>query len=752
VVLSGCHSGPNPSPGLGTALSLRAAFSDILLVGKDHSPQASGLHHPVFDEVACFRPWDELDLSVHRSHLADLLAGPRSVFISGLDLEAHWIAQESFTGALVPPARALDQTRKPHIPAAAGLPFRVPESIDVDAGHEVVYDFCATHGWDAWLKGPAYEARRVRAWSQLEIALEDLEATWGAGSPFFVQEHVPGWEGSIAFSAYQGELLEAVSLEKRLITPEGKSWAGAVSPCDEQLRPHLCRLVEELSWTGGAELEFVRTPVGDLWLIDWNPRFPAWIHGATICGWNLPAVLVACAFDLARPRSPVPASRQFTRVVTEVPVLSDLPLPPPPERYTAKASGKHPSGMPLLMRRTDGPFSVDVQSATASPSPPALSPPDAAIAELLSLWHENSPTPARMFLPAVAERRFMQVASLLRKASSDCGLDFHAAYSIKTNPDRRFLALAKDAGLMAEAISADEVAWAASCGFEHRDLVYNGPMPAATAFSFSLPPLYAVFADSYQSLAELVETTSSRHLNTGARIRPPGVVSRFGIDIADRADFDRLCSALGSAPANASLALSFHAQSSVVGLERWKSLAEALVDIAAAVEMLVGRKIRLIDFGGGWTPSGLDRVLVDGLRVLSREIRDRLPSVRVVILEPGKALCESAVVVVSRVLEVRDGEPRELVVDAGISDLPLSHEKPRQIYHIDGARRASTIPTGRGRILGRLCMEDDVLARRVGIPESVVHGDLIVFSSAGAYDTSMAYRFGRGSESDGGRS
>ena len=686
-------------------------------------------------------------MSTHRSHLSQLVNGKSSAFISGLDLEAHWLAEAPFDGALLPSAAALRLTRKPAIPAARALPFRVPESIAVSLGHNVVYEFCASHGWEVWLKGPAYDARRVRAWSELEIALAELEETWGPDCPFFVQQHISGWEGSVAFSAFRGELLQAVSLEKRLITTEGKTWAGAVSSCEEPLRSCLRNVVQDLEWTGGGELEFVRTPSLDLWLIDWNPRFPAWIHGATTCGWNLPAELVARAFDIVLLRGAEPSRGHFTRVVLETPVRTEFPLPPPPERCASTTSKKHPSGMPLLMRRADGPFSDGAVPDAVGPAR-RQSVDHGLVAEILQVWERTEPTPTRVFLPVSAGRRFNHVASQLRRVKSACGLEFRPAYSIKTNPDHRLLFLAKEAGYLAEAISADEVAWAVSCGFAHSDIIYNGPIPAATALQHEFLPLHAVFADSNSSLALMIDSNANVGLRMGARIRVPGVRSRFGIEIEKQAEFERMCSALQAIRRSTQVGLSFHVQSSVVGLELWRRMATTVVETASAIQAATGREVEVLDLGGGWTSSGLDSVLATKrLETLAARIRNALPCLRTVLLEPGKAVAETAFVVVSRVLEVRGVPANEIVVDASISELPQTCFKPHPIYHVDGNDRVSVVSTGRGRILGRLCMEDDVVARRVALPEVISSNDFIIFALAGAYDTSMAYAFGRGAKS-----
>jgi diaminopimelate decarboxylase len=51
---------------------------------------------------------------------------------------------------------------------------------------------------------------------------------------------------------------------------------------------------------------------------------------------------------------------------------------------------------------------------------------------------------------------------------------------------------------------------------------------------------------------------------------------------------------------------------------------------------------------------------------------------------------------------------------------------------------------GKSRILGRICMEDDILADSVDLPPTVNIGDRIIIADAGAYERSMSYEFGYG--------
>jgi len=56
------------------------------------------------------------------------------------------------------------------------------------------------------------------------------------------------------------------------------------------------------------------------------------------------------------------------------------------------------------------------------------------------------------------------------------------------------------------------------------------------------------------------------------------------------------------------------------------------------------------------------------------------------------------------------------------------------------------VPVARGpvRVLGRICMEDDILSAGLELPDTLTIGDRLVICDAGAYERSMSYAFGRG--------
>jgi carbamoyl-phosphate synthase large subunit len=86
-------------------------------------------------------------------------------------------------------------------------------------------------------------------------------------------------------------------MRKQYITDKGKAWAG-VSLDDSSMLALTDKIIGESKWRGGMELELIRSEKNDLFLIEINPRIPAWVYLAVGAGQNLPEALVKLALDL----------------------------------------------------------------------------------------------------------------------------------------------------------------------------------------------------------------------------------------------------------------------------------------------------------------------------------------------------------------------------------------------------------------------------------------------------------------------
>jgi carbamoyl-phosphate synthase large subunit len=54
-------------------------------------------------------------------------------------------------------------------------------------------------------------------------------------------------------------------------------------------------LISKTKWRGGMELEMIKTSANDYYMIEINPRIPAWVYLAVGAGQNIPEALVKLA-------------------------------------------------------------------------------------------------------------------------------------------------------------------------------------------------------------------------------------------------------------------------------------------------------------------------------------------------------------------------------------------------------------------------------------------------------------------------
>src|SRR3546814_346946 len=108
------------------------------------------------------------------------------------------------------------------------------------------------------------------------------------------------------------------------------------------------------------------------------------------------------------------------------------------------------------------------------------------------------------------------------------------------------------------------------------------------------------------------------------------------------------------------------------------------------------------------------------------------------VFEPGRLLVGNAGVLVTRVLYVKDNGPRRFVIiDAAMNDLirPSLYDAWHDIVPLaQPAPDAALHPVD---VVGPICESSDTFARQRPLPP-VAEGDLLAFSTAGAYSFAMA--------------
>ena len=159
----------------------------------------------------------------------------------------------------------------------------VPKDTAIYASEEL-YDIGEAYGYPLVVKGKYYEAVVAYTLEQAQKAFYKISAKWGL--PIIVQQFVNGTEVNIAaLGDGKGGAISIIPMRKMYITDKGKAWAG-ITIEDEamiQLAKQFCGATK---WKGGFEIEIMKTATNQLYIMEINPRFPAWIYLSAGAGQN----------------------------------------------------------------------------------------------------------------------------------------------------------------------------------------------------------------------------------------------------------------------------------------------------------------------------------------------------------------------------------------------------------------------------------------------------------------------------------
>lgn len=143
------------------------------------------------------------------------------------------------------------------------------------------------------VKGKFYDAYLAYNSEQVKQAFNKISSKWGL--PVIIQEFIKGTEVNvIALGDGQGNTIAAVPMRKQYITDKGKAWGG-ITLSDEKMLEITRMLIRKTKWKGGMELELIKTMQDDYYLIEINPRIPAWVYLAVGAGQNIPEALIKLA-------------------------------------------------------------------------------------------------------------------------------------------------------------------------------------------------------------------------------------------------------------------------------------------------------------------------------------------------------------------------------------------------------------------------------------------------------------------------
>lgn len=146
------------------------------------------------------------------------------------------------------------------------------------------------------VKGKFYDAGIAYNTEQIRSHFLKISAKWGL--PIIIQEFIHGAEFNVTgLGDGLGNTIAAVPMRKQYITDKGKAWGG-ISIADQQMLDLTDHFIRSTHWRGGFELELMKDKKNEFYLLEINPRIPAWIYLAVGVGQNIPEALVQLALGL----------------------------------------------------------------------------------------------------------------------------------------------------------------------------------------------------------------------------------------------------------------------------------------------------------------------------------------------------------------------------------------------------------------------------------------------------------------------
>ncbi len=305
VAVSGINAVDNPGPGLGVIKSIKD--KDVKVIGLAYDAMEPGVYMDWLIDRAFLMPYpsEGEELFINRLLYIKQSVG-LDVFISTLDTELPILinAQDKLSAAgiktFLPTRQQYRLRAKDKVgEVAERIGLKIPE-YEVIVSPDELSKVAAKFGFPLMIKGVFYKAFKAYTLQEAASYFSKIASEWGY--PIIVQKVVSGDEMNVvSVGDGEGGHFGMVAIKKLWITSLGKIWTGTTVK-NERLFEATERFVKEYLWKGAFELECIVSGE-DVYLVEINPRFPAWVYFATGVGVNLPQRLLHAALGKEPERS-----------------------------------------------------------------------------------------------------------------------------------------------------------------------------------------------------------------------------------------------------------------------------------------------------------------------------------------------------------------------------------------------------------------------------------------------------------------
>jgi carbamoyl-phosphate synthase large subunit len=301
IAITGLNANDNPGPGVAVIRALREEFGPALtIIGLSYESLEPGIYLDTVVDKTYQIPYPTAGTSalkdrleyIHEQEGLDLIIPNYDAELYNFIKIAPWLKSMGIK-TFLPSHEQLDARDKINlVEFGKKYGFSVPQDQKVNnitdlnkAAEEL--------GYPLVVKGKYYEAYVNHTPDVAQKSFHLLSAKWGL--PVIAQQFIKGTEINVAgLGDGKGNTISVIPMRKLYITDKGKAWAGITIENDDLIKLAQ-KFVKATKWKGGFELEIMCDSDGEFYIMEINPRFPAWIYLTAGAGQNQPAALVRMA-------------------------------------------------------------------------------------------------------------------------------------------------------------------------------------------------------------------------------------------------------------------------------------------------------------------------------------------------------------------------------------------------------------------------------------------------------------------------
>lgn len=329
------------------------------------------------------------------------------------------------------------------------------------------------------------------------------------------------------------------------------------------------------------------------------------------------------------------------------------------------------------------------------------------------------------------------------------GLNAKLYYSLKANSNQAVIKTLASLGAGADVVSVGEMYRALAAGIAAQDIIFAGVGKTREEMAAALDAgIYQFNVESVGELRALNEVAVglgrkapvALRINpdvdaqTHAKISTGKAENKFGIDI-DHAP--AIYAEAAGLPGIDVKGLACHIGSQLVDIAPFRAAFAKMSDL---VKMLrsKGLGVERVDLGGGVGITYRDERTISFVDY-THAVAENFGNLGLKLeAEPGRAIVGNAGILVSRIINVKEGVSRKFVIaDAAMNDLirPTLYDAHHRILPLK--QPGDDAPVEKVDVVGPICETGDLFAEQRALP-ALAAGDLIAFGEAGAYGAVMS--------------